>query len=96
MLDLRITWLSGRRRLVGSFWHGSMANAMARAIGAQAAFPRRQVISLSGDGGFTAWAGSRTAFSSGEDRHRWHRPRGKRDDFESGLRPDPVGALHGA
>jgi pyruvate dehydrogenase (quinone) len=40
-------------RLVGSFWHGSMANAMAQAIGAQAAFPGQQVISLSGDGGFT-------------------------------------------
>src|SRR5262249_39232775 len=31
--------MNGRRRLVGSFWHGSMANAMAQAIGAQAAFP---------------------------------------------------------
>lgn len=44
--------MNGKRRLMGSFWHGSMANAMAQAIGAQAAFPRRQVISLSGDGGF--------------------------------------------
>jgi len=44
--------MNGKRRLVGSFWHGSMANAMAQAIGAQAAFPGRQVISLSGDGGF--------------------------------------------
>ncbi len=44
--------MNGKRRLVGSFWHGSMANAMAQAIGAQAAFPKRQVISLSGDGGF--------------------------------------------
>jgi pyruvate dehydrogenase (quinone) len=48
---------NGRRRLVGSFWHGSMANAMAQAIGAQAAFPNRQVISLSGDGGFTMLMG---------------------------------------
>jgi pyruvate dehydrogenase (quinone) len=39
--------MNGKRRLVGSFWHGSMANAMAQAIGAQAAFPDRQVISLS-------------------------------------------------
>jgi pyruvate dehydrogenase (quinone) len=44
--------MNGKRRLIGSFWHGSMANAMAQAIGAQAAYPGRQVISLSGDGGF--------------------------------------------
>ncbi len=48
---------NGKRRLMGSFWHGSMANAMAQAIGAQAAFPQRQVISLSGDGGFTMLMG---------------------------------------
>src|SRR5256886_17068303 len=44
--------MNGKRRLLGSFWHGSMANAMAQGVGAQAAFPGRQVISLSGDGGF--------------------------------------------
>jgi len=44
--------MNGRRRLVGSFLHGSMANAMPQAIGAQMAFPGRQVISMSGDGGF--------------------------------------------
>jgi pyruvate dehydrogenase (quinone) len=49
--------MNGRRRLLGSFWHGSMANAMAQAIGAQAAFPQQQVISLSGDGGFTMLMG---------------------------------------
>ncbi len=49
--------MNGKRRLVGSFWHGSMANAMAQSIGAQAAFPGRQVISLSGDGGFTMLMG---------------------------------------
>ena len=49
--------MNGKRRLIGSFWHGSMANAMAQAIGAQAAFPQRQVISLSGDGGFTMLMG---------------------------------------
>jgi pyruvate dehydrogenase (quinone) len=49
--------MNGKRRLIGSFWHGSMANAMAQAIGAQAAFPRRQVISLSGDGGFSMLMG---------------------------------------
>jgi pyruvate dehydrogenase (quinone) len=49
--------LNGRRRLVGSFNHGSMANAMLHAIGAQAAYPGRQVISMSGDGGFTMMMG---------------------------------------
>jgi pyruvate dehydrogenase (quinone) len=49
--------MNGRRRLVGSFNHGSMANAMLHALGAQAAFPQRQVISMSGDGGFTMMMG---------------------------------------
>ncbi|QJP16575.1 ubiquinone-dependent pyruvate dehydrogenase [Starkeya sp. ORNL1] len=49
--------MNGSRRLLGSFWHGSMANAMAQAIGAQAAFPGRQTISLSGDGGFAMLMG---------------------------------------
>jgi pyruvate dehydrogenase (quinone) len=49
--------MNGRRRLIGSFNHGSMANAMLHAIGAQAAFPKRQVISFSGDGGFTMMMG---------------------------------------
>jgi pyruvate dehydrogenase (quinone) len=49
--------MNGKRRLLGSFWHGSMANAMAQGIGVQAAFPGRQVISLSGDGGFAMLMG---------------------------------------
>jgi pyruvate dehydrogenase (quinone) len=49
--------MNGKRRLLGSFWHGSMANAMAQAVGAQAAFPGRQVVSLSGDGGFAMLMG---------------------------------------
>jgi pyruvate dehydrogenase (quinone) len=53
----RYLGMNGKRRLLGSFWHGSMANAMAQAVGAQAAFPHRQVISLSGDGGFTMLMG---------------------------------------
>lgn len=53
----RYLTMNGRRRLIGSFWHGSMANALPQAIGAQAAFPGRQVISLSGDGGFTMQMG---------------------------------------
>jgi pyruvate dehydrogenase (quinone) len=53
----RYLTMNGSRRLIGSFWHGSMANALAQGIGAQAAFPGRQVISLSGDGGFTMMMG---------------------------------------
>ena len=53
----RYLTMNSKRRLIGSFWHGSMANAMAQSIGAQAAFPDRQVISLSGDGGFTMLMG---------------------------------------
>jgi pyruvate dehydrogenase (quinone) len=49
--------VNGRRRIIGSFNHGSMANAMLHAIGAQSAYPKRQVISLSGDGGFTMMMG---------------------------------------
>ncbi|TXM78438.1 ubiquinone-dependent pyruvate dehydrogenase [Methylobacterium sp. WL69] len=49
--------MNGRRRLLGSWVHGSMANAMAQGIGAQAAQPGRQVVSLSGDGGFTMLMG---------------------------------------
>ena len=44
--------MNGKRRLLGSFLHGSMANAMPQAIGAQIAYPKRQVVSMSGDGGF--------------------------------------------
>lgn len=49
--------MNGKRRLLGSFNHGSMANALLQAMGAQAAAPDRQVISLSGDGGFTMMMG---------------------------------------
>jgi pyruvate dehydrogenase (quinone) len=45
------------RRLLGSFNHGSMANALPQAIGAQIAYPGRQVISLSGDGGLSMLLG---------------------------------------
>jgi pyruvate dehydrogenase (quinone) len=53
----RYLTMNGRRRMVGSLVHGSMANAMPQAIGIQAAQPKRQVISLSGDGGFTMLMG---------------------------------------
>jgi pyruvate dehydrogenase (quinone) len=49
--------MNGRRRLLGSFLHGSMANAMPQAIGAQVTYPKRQVVSLSGDGGFAMLMG---------------------------------------
>jgi pyruvate dehydrogenase (quinone) len=42
---------NGKRRVFGSWHHGTMANALPQAIGASAAFPDRQVISMSGDGG---------------------------------------------
>jgi pyruvate dehydrogenase (quinone) len=45
------------RRLIGSFTHGSMANALPQAIGAQLCYPGRQVISMSGDGGFAMLMG---------------------------------------
>ncbi|NEW71810.1 MULTISPECIES: pyruvate dehydrogenase [Streptomyces violaceusniger group] len=48
---------NGRRRMIGSFTHGSMANALPQAIGAQFMDRRRQVISMSGDGGFTMLMG---------------------------------------
>ena len=49
--------MNGKRRLLGSFTHGSMANALPQAIGVQAAFPGRQVISMSGDGGLAMLLG---------------------------------------
>jgi pyruvate dehydrogenase (quinone) len=49
--------VNGRRRLLGSLNHGSMANALVQAIGAQTAFPGLQVISFSGDGGLAMMMG---------------------------------------
>ncbi|NRD09949.1 pyruvate dehydrogenase [Rathayibacter agropyri] len=48
---------NGRRRLIGSYSHGSMANALPQAVGAQLAYPGRQVVSLSGDGGLSMLMG---------------------------------------
>jgi pyruvate dehydrogenase (quinone) len=53
----RYLTMNGRRRLHGSFNHGSMANAMPQALGAQAAHAGRQVVSLSGDGGLSMLLG---------------------------------------
>jgi pyruvate dehydrogenase (quinone) len=49
----RYVTMNGRRRLVGSFNHGTMACALPHAIGAQTAFRDRQVVALAGDGGLT-------------------------------------------
>jgi len=53
----RYLQMNGRRRLVGSFNHGSMANALPHAIGVQASQPGRQVVTLSGDGGLAMLLG---------------------------------------
>ncbi|WP_369212686.1 pyruvate dehydrogenase [Streptomyces flavofungini] len=48
---------NGKRRIIGSFSHGSMANALPQAIGAQFTDRGRQVVSMSGDGGFSMLMG---------------------------------------
>lgn len=53
----RYITMNGKRRLIGSFNHGSMASALPQAIGAQLLYPKRQVISMSGDGGIAMLMG---------------------------------------
>jgi pyruvate dehydrogenase (quinone) len=53
----RYLGMNGKRRLLGSFNHGSMANALPQAIGVQVSHPGRQVVSLSGDGGLAMMLG---------------------------------------
>jgi pyruvate dehydrogenase (quinone) len=53
----RYLTMNGKRRLLGSFNHGSMANALPQGIGAQVSHPGRQVVSLSGDGGLAMLMG---------------------------------------
>jgi pyruvate dehydrogenase (quinone) len=53
----RYLHMNGHRRLLGSFSHGSMANALPQAIGAQVSHPGHQVISMSGDGGLAMLMG---------------------------------------
>jgi pyruvate dehydrogenase (quinone) len=53
----RYLTMNGKRRLLGSFSHGSMASALAQAIGAQLVYPDRQVITFSGDGGLAMLMG---------------------------------------
>ena len=48
---------NGHRRIIGSYLHGSMANALPQAIGAQLAYPKRQVVTISGDGGLSMLLG---------------------------------------
>ena len=48
---------TGERKMLGSFNHGTMANAMPQAIGAQLAYPERQVIAMCGDGGISMLLG---------------------------------------
>ena len=68
----RYVRMNGSRRLIGSFNHGSMANALPQAIGAHAVQPGRQVITLSGDGGLAMLLGelphAAPAAPSGEGR----------------------------
>jgi pyruvate dehydrogenase (quinone) len=54
---LRFLRMNGKRRLLGSFNHRSMANALPQAIGVQASHPGRQVVTLSGDGGLAMLMG---------------------------------------
>ena len=68
----RYLTMNGKRRLIGSFNHGSMANAMAQAIGAQAPDRKRQVVAMCGDGGFSMLMGdfiSGTDAAAGENCH---------------------------
>jgi pyruvate dehydrogenase (quinone) len=57
MWAARYLTMNGKRRLLGSFNHGSMANALPQAIGAQVTHPDRQVIAMSGDGGIAMLMG---------------------------------------
>ncbi|MBP8116768.1 MAG: hypothetical protein KAY09_03465 [Nitrospira sp.] len=63
--------MNDRRRLLGSFTHGSMANALLQVIGAQLTHPDRQVITLSGDGGLAMLMGDCGCFGNGNCRSSW-------------------------
>jgi pyruvate dehydrogenase (quinone) len=53
----RYLHMNGKRRLLGSYIHGSMANALPQAIGAQSCQPGRQIVTLTGDGGLAMLMG---------------------------------------
>ena len=55
--------MNGKRRLIGSFTHGSMANAVSQGVGAQASYPGRQVIAMAGDGGLAMLLGELLALT---------------------------------
>lgn len=57
MWAARYLKMTPERRLIGSFSHGSMANAVPQALGARAAAPHRQVVALAGDGGLSMLMG---------------------------------------
>jgi pyruvate dehydrogenase (quinone) len=58
--------MTAGRRMIGSFNHGSMANAMPQAIGAQLAYPERQVVAMCGDGGLTMLLGDLSTIATYE------------------------------
>ena len=58
--------MNGKRGLIGSFNHGSMANAVSQAIGVQAADRKRQVVALAGDGGLAMMLGELLTFKQNE------------------------------
>ncbi|MFT4081263.1 MAG: ubiquinone-dependent pyruvate dehydrogenase [Nocardioides sp.] len=62
----RYLTMNGGRRLIGSFTHGSMANALSQGIGVQAAHPGRQVVALAGDGGLTMLLGELITLTQNE------------------------------
>lgn len=62
----RYLHMTAGRRLIGSFNHGSMANAMPQAIGAQLAYPDRQVVAMCGDGGLTMLLGDLSTIATYE------------------------------
>lgn len=62
----RYLTMNGRRRLIGSFSHGSMANALMHGIGAQTAAPGRQVVALAGDGGLAMMLGELITLTQNE------------------------------
>jgi pyruvate dehydrogenase (quinone) len=62
----RYLTMNGRRRLIGSFSHGSMANALLHGIGAQTAAPGRQVVALAGDGGLAMMLGELITLTQNE------------------------------
>jgi pyruvate dehydrogenase (quinone) len=62
----RYLQMTAGRRLIGSFNHGSMANAMPQAIGAQLAYPGRQVVAMCGDGGLTMLLGDLSTITTYE------------------------------